>query len=357
MPAGNYISWCNKGKDLLSKNDVEFLATNIDQANLDAQETKEVFGPTLVYCRSAMEWQSKNRPSESIGEWIDEQFGTVSKWSVPVLSITRSEYLGKVKSDLFIYQTPSHLNLSEKREILGNINSGLPSMVVASPAGGLDEEVAGAIGIASKDAHISGVEYIASIGYRTDGIYQGIPNTFPIFQPFSHNSVSVDNEVIYSVKGSPALTYNSSMGKQLLFWDAPELALNVPGAGRAFGTSLDQILGSPTPYVLAARKINQMLKANKSLSVEHIDTYNPVMYSAWQLKSGEYRVMAANLEEGINHTADFERSLEVDIPESWVPGGTIIFEELWKGNGRLLTEDHKLPLNLEQADSKLLRFH
>jgi hypothetical protein len=109
--------------------------------------------------------------------------------------------------------------------------------------------------------------------------------------------------------------------------------------------------------VLAARKINQMLKANKSLSVEHIDTYNPVMYSAWQLKSGEYRVMAANLEEGINHTADFERSLEVDIPESWVPGGTIIFEELWKGNGRLLTEDHKLPLNLEQADSKLLRFH
>ena len=61
--------------------------------------------------------------------------------------------------------------------------------------------------------------------------------------------------------------------------------------------------------------------------------------------------MAANLEEGINHTADFERSLEVDIPESWVPGGTIIFEELWKGNGRLLYGRSQAP-----SESRASRF-
>jgi hypothetical protein len=168
MPAGNYISWCNRGKDLLSASDVKFLADNLNAANLDAHQTTKVFGPTLVYCRSAMEWQARNQPNVSIQEWMDEQFGTVSKWSVPILSITRSEYLGMVNSDLFLYQTPVHLGAAEKTAILANIRNGLPTVIAGGAAGGLDKDIADAAGITGTP--ITGVECTASINNQSGGI-------------------------------------------------------------------------------------------------------------------------------------------------------------------------------------------
>ena len=71
MPHGSYISWCNRGKSLLPEEDVKFLAQTSNEAFADAAATKEVFGPTIVYNRSAMEWQSANKPDETIKEWID----------------------------------------------------------------------------------------------------------------------------------------------------------------------------------------------------------------------------------------------------------------------------------------------
>ena len=76
-----------------------------------------------------MEWQSANKPSEAIGEWIDEQAGTLMKWSIPILSITRSEYLPRIESDMLIFQTPVHLKESEKSNILSTLSSGKPAAV------------------------------------------------------------------------------------------------------------------------------------------------------------------------------------------------------------------------------------
>ena len=65
----------------------------------------------------------------TIKEWIDDQTGTLIKWPVPVLSVTRTEYLPHVESDLFIFQTPVHLNPVEKESIIkimaGNLEEGI----------------------------------------------------------------------------------------------------------------------------------------------------------------------------------------------------------------------------------------
>ena len=54
LPAGSYITWCNRGDGLLDEKDVHFLAENINAAISDARQTTEVFGPTIVYSREAM---------------------------------------------------------------------------------------------------------------------------------------------------------------------------------------------------------------------------------------------------------------------------------------------------------------
>ncbi len=354
MPVGNYVSWCNKGKQLLSEEDVTFLAETSDAAFSDARETKEVYGPTLVYCRSAMEWQSNNKPDAFIKEWIDEQAGSLMKWSVPILSITRSEYLPQVESDLFIFQTPVHLQQKEKENIMNLLKSGKPLAVFGSPVGGIDTDIQKALGISSAQESVTEVYNIAELMGQTQGIFKDLPNTFPLYQPFSKNECKPEVDVVYSVSESPCLTFNQQDGNQLIFWDPPELASAVPKA-MWFGKSLDIILGSPTPFALTARLFNDVMRRNDLICVDEIQQYRPVNYTYWQLNDGTFRVLAGNLEEGINHTADRSVKIILNIPGTDIQSKPIGVNELWNGTKTILG-DKKLIIYLGQGVTKLFKF-
>ena len=355
MPAGSYISWCNQGKVLLSEEDVKFLAEQTNSAINDARDTKKIFGPTLVYCRSAMEWQSLNRPEISIKEWIDEQAGTIMKWSVPILSITRSEYLPDVESDMFIFQTPVHLKEKEKENIIRILLSGKPSAVFASPVGGIDKEISSILGVSSADTLISDIRYIGNINFHTEGIFSSLPNTFPIYQPFSQNKFKEDLATVYSVSNSPCLGYNKSDGKQIIFWDPPECSTNLPKESRNYTQSIDIQLGSPVPYVVTARLINECMANNILPNVENILPDKPVNLSFWELNNGTLRVMAGNLEEGINHTRDRSVHTILNLKEHMKAGVPTEIIEVWSGQ-KVIVSDQKLEILLEQAETKLYSF-
>ncbi|HLP73018.1 MAG TPA: hypothetical protein VK155_08965 [Bacteroidales bacterium] len=351
MPAGSYISWCNQGKELLSEEDVRFLAIETNNALEDAAETKKINGPTLVYCRSAMEWQSQNKPSVSIKEWIDEQAGTLMKWSIPVLSITRSEYLPGVESDMFIFQTPVHLEKDEKYNIIKILQSGKPAAVFASPVNGIDKDIANLLGVSSKDTIVSGTRFVGTLNYNSDGLYKSLPNTFPVFQPFSRNTFSNGLETVYSVENSPCLGKNVSGGKQLVFWDPPEFSINlVTGSGK-YGGSLDQILGSTLPYFLTAGLINELFKGNDLPFAEELDQYHPLGISSWELKDGTLKILAANLEEGINHTDEHTAGVTINLEHYPGMDGKDI-AGLWHSM-RIPFRNHKLQFRLDQAQSEL----
>ncbi|MBK5261204.1 MAG: hypothetical protein JJE17_01375 [Peptostreptococcaceae bacterium] len=352
MPSGSCISWCNKGKILLSKEDVSFIAKTTNAAFFDAQETKEVFGPTMVYCRSAMEWKSGNRPDQSIKEWIDEQTGTLMKWAVPVMSVTRSEYLPNVESDMFIFQTPVNLKQSEKKNIIKILESGKPVAVFGSPAGGLDKDISEIIGVSTTDTVINKIRYNGTLNYHTEGIYNSLPNTFLLFQPFTQNKFAEGVETIYSVSNSPCLGYNQLNGEQLIFWDAPEFFNNLPGESGSEARALDQILGSPVPYVLTARLINEMMKKSGLVYVDEIKQYQPINLTMWQLKDGSYKIMAGNLEEGINHTADHTVHTVLNLPQQSVKEKSTEVLESWNG-AKTIIGSPKLYINLIQAQTKL----
>jgi hypothetical protein len=354
MPEGSYISWCNRGKNLLPEEDVKFLAQTTNDAFADAAETKEVFGPTMVYSKSTMEWQSNNKPDETIKEWIDEQAGTLMKWSAPIMSATRLEYLPKVESDLFMFQTPAHLNASEKENLISALKSGKPAMVIGSPVGGIDPDIAALLGVSSTDTAINGTKYIGTINYKTDGIYSSIPNTFPIFQPFTQNKFSDGLESIYSVSSSPVLGYNQTNGKNLIYWDVPDFFNNLPSRSDNYKGSLDQIMGSPTPYVLTARLMNETMKKAGFAYVDEINQSQTVQLSMWQLKDGSFKIMAGNLEEGINHTAVHTVSTMLNLPTLFVKNQSIEVSELWN-NSKTIIGNKKLNIHLDQAQTKLYK--
>ena len=153
MPRGTYVSWMNQGKRLLSDKDVTWLTTNLNGAIKDARKTSEVYGPTLVYCRDAIKWEMEHAPAIFEKEWIDEQAGCLIKWGVPILSVTRSEWLGEVKTDMPILSIPDHLPEAQVRVIERIIHEGRPLAIFGSPAGGVDRRLSKLCGIATSDAH------------------------------------------------------------------------------------------------------------------------------------------------------------------------------------------------------------
>ena len=352
VPKGNYISWCNQGKTLLTEDDVEFLTRNLNEALIDASQMTKVFGPTIIYNRSAMEWQSKNAPNLNIKEWIDEQAGSLMKWSVPIMSITRIEYLPEVESDLFIFQTPVHLPVKDKETIINLIKSGKPVAVVGSPAGGVDPEIANIIGISTQDSVIKNVKYIGSLNYQAEDAVEDLQNIFPIYQPFTMNAVNKNLKVFYSVDNSPCLGLNLSDNKQVLYWDPPELKVNVNNVNTEEGISTDELLGSLVPWVLTARLLNSMMKNSGQPYIETIEEYGPVFLAYWQKNDKSYRILAGNLEEGISHIANQSRNLILKYPDSWSIGKMHEVDEIWK-NGKQITENRKLYVVLDQAESKL----
>jgi hypothetical protein len=75
----------------------------------------------------------------------------------------------------------------------------------------------------------------------------------------------------------------------------------------------------------------------------------------WQLTDGRYRVMAGNLEEGINHSSDQSVQTTLNLP---VISGQLKPKEIiecWSGV-KLVLGNNKLPVYLDRAQTKLFTF-
>ena len=314
FPSGSYISWLNVGKKLLPAEDVQFVAENINEAARDVLQTTEVLGPTLVYNRRAIEWQCANAPDVSIKEWIDEQAAIVIKSSVPILSATRIEYLPRVTSDLFVFQTPVHLRPSEKQVVLDLIQSGEPVAIWGSPAGGIDPEIAAEAGLGSDDAMPAGLQKDACLETVDRELGEGMPMDFKIYHLLSRNRATGDAEVLYSVSGSPALT----LRKNVLVWDPGEYNENV-GCHQQPVPPIPEIVGSPYAYALVARAMRRLLCSRGRLAPFSEELRFPVTVGAWRHSDGSLRVLLCDTEEGFDHSAEISRRLALHWPDRF-PG-------------------------------------
>ena len=311
FPTGSYISWLNVGKKFLPANDVAFLAENITEAARDALQTTDVLGPTLVYNRQAIEWQCANAPDVSIKEWIDEQAAIILKSSVPILSATRIEYLPRVTSDLFVFQTPVHLRPPEKKLILDLIRSGEPLAIWGSPAGGIDPDIAAQAGLVSDAGAVGALQKVAHLETMDSDLGKGIPGEFKIFHLHSPNRAQDGAEVLYTVSGSPALTLRGNV----LVWDPGEYNENV-GCHQQPVPPISEIVGSPYSYALVARALRGLLRSKRCMVPGSEELHFPLTVGAWRLVDGSIRVFVGDTEEGFDHSAKTKRGLFLEWPSN-----------------------------------------
>jgi hypothetical protein len=322
MPVGTYISWANQGERLLDAQDLRFLADNINAAVSDAKQTADIFGPTLVYSRESMQWQIDHAtPDHDINEWIDEQMGSVFKWPLPVLSATRIEWVPEVRSDLYVFQTPSHLSDGIDKKLLGMAGWGFTPISAESP-----------------------VRKCAAIN-KSPSLVSNLPSQFDTWCHRVMRVGSARTDVVYSEDDSPALLVNQGGGLHLAAWNPPELR-------SIEGVPLSQVWGNTgAPYALAAGVFNDLLKSNSALHVEKIDLNQTMDVAAWRTRDGKIRILAGNLEEGLRDDADFSRSAALQIPQSWHAGK---WHDLWTGR-TIDAHSGTLHLDLPQAASVLLQ--
>jgi hypothetical protein len=351
MPAGSYISWANNGEHLLDKQDVRFLADNINAAVADAQQTTTVFGPTLVYSRDAMQWQIDHAsPDHDINEWINEQTGSVAKWPVPILSATRIEWLPKVQSDLFIIRTPSNLSSEHLETLRQLIKSGHPVALLGSFAGGIDESLLRLAGLSGSSASKEGKVRLCKgkAMSRASELVSNIPLEFYLYCRPENFSLSTNAHVIYTADGSPALTLDADQRTQIALWDAPDLRSSRRSVEQL---PLSQIWGNTgAPYALPAGVLNELLQANSDFHVNKIDLKQTMNITAWRAKDGRLRILAGNLEEGLRDDADLSRHATLVMPRSW---RIETWKDAWTGH-KFYSKDGRLQIDLPQGASVLL---
>lgn len=344
MPSGTYISWANQGERLLSQQDVRFLSDNINRAVTDAQQTTEVFGPTLVYSREAMQWQIDHAsPGHDISEWIDEQAASVIKWPVPILSVTRLEWIPDIQADLFLVQTPSHLSSSHLVSLQQLIKSGQP-IAIFGGSEGIDPTLLALAGLQVGGTTARGKLEKCSATNLAPAFLRNADITFSTYCYPGDGSASAEARVIYKASNSPRLTLDTTGVKRVAVWNPPDLR-------PLGGVPLSDIWGNTgTPYALAAGAINQLLEKSAKLHATQIDLRQTMNVAAWRTNGGTFHILAANLEEGVRDDADMERRSTLVLPQSW-PASP--WKDVWTGNPFFL-KSALLDIDLKQGESILI---
>ena len=343
VPDGTYISWANQGKRLLEPEDVQFLRANIGEAVIDAHKVDDVPGPTLVYARSAAQWQAEYaQPNYDVKEWLDEQVGSLIKWPVPVLSATRIEWLPQIHSDLLILGAPSHLSQPESASIASLAQRGQPIAVFGSPAGGISPELQKLFGLSTNDATRLPLSVKTAIASDFGGtLVRHLPLEFPVQQSLTRNIAPPSTKVVYSVRESPLLVMNTASSSRLLAWDPPDFY-------DSCCKPLKEIWGgSAAPYALAAGALNRFLADAGALHASEIDLEQTFNIAAWHTSDGKLHLLAGNLEEGLRDDADMTRRASLVLPDIW---RNLPWRSVWQPAAFSL-QDRALHLSLPMAGS------
>jgi hypothetical protein len=353
LPAGSYISWANQGKRLLESEDVRFLAGNLNATIADARETQGVFGPTLVYSRESMQWQIDHAALQhDLKEWIDEQAGSVMKWPVPILSVTRIEWLPEVKSDLFILQTPSHLAPQHLAYVAKLINEGHPIAIFGCPAGGVDPELARLGGLSpatgpagNRVPPAQAAIHLAKLADASQTLARHVPETFPTYYRLQRNQAVSGARVVYEVEGNPVLTVNTVEGRRAVMWDPPDVMFKDNASLK------EDWGGSGGAYALVAGALNSLLAGSDALHAEQVDLDQTLNVTAWRGTGGIVRVLVGNLEEGLRDDADMTRHATLLLPKPWRAAK---WADAWS-KASFEAGHLRLRVSLDQAGSMLLQ--
>jgi|GEM_PF-2018019 len=297
VPDGSYISWMNNGDmELLSEDDIAYVNTHLNMAQANALEMERVYGCTLVYNRSMMEWLSAHHPDWNVTEWLDDQAALLMKWGAPILSITRTEWLQDTASNLdaLMVQTPGNLGESERAALL---DTPLP-MLVTGRADMLDEQLAASLGIQAQPELLEAEFYVTA------------SDDAPAFdRPYlpAHTPIKVDQaaQILYASRRTPLLVRNGSRA----YWQPPDWS-------EPFNAFVPKYqLGSTFPHYRAALLLHELAADHGLSHVHDISRPQPIAFHLWR-SAGKVYVLLGNLETGEFGDSRTPRTVEIRLSKT-----------------------------------------
>jgi hypothetical protein len=338
VPAGSYISWGNRGKDLLGPEDVSFLAANLNEAARDAASMTEVYGPTMVYSRDVAAAQVQG--IAALGDprdRIDEQVGSLIKWPVPILSITRMEWVPQVKAPLFVFGATKPLPAKDLAMIEKLAAGGQPMAFFGGFDHGTDAALLRLAG-ASATKHAPRVEDLrltATLGQASGALsLRNFPSTFTSPPPARNNRASPADS-IYAFGSFAGLVRHRSGGVDIVAWDP------VPLSDVWYRPLIDNMNGSPVPYALASATLTAQLAESDTVRAGEIDLQQTGTFAAWRGRDGRVRLLSGNLEEGLRDDADRARTIRIALPKSW---GSPAWTSAWGGTSPASPGEVTIPM-------------
>lgn len=312
MPAGSYISWGHHGRDLLSDEDVAFLSGELNAAASDAAQTVDIAGPTMVYSRDAAAAQlSRLAPGFDPRDRLDEQVGTIVKWPLPVLSITRAEWLAEVHSDLFVFGATTDMPLGQLDTIERMADQGQAIAFFGSVASGTNPVLSKLLGVSSMPHRPTIQDRMlratAGAAWPDNVVNAGAFNA----PPPARKVTAPTGSVVYAFGETAGLVLDQSGRRNLSLWDP------VPLFDYWYRPLRDLLNGDPIPFPLVAATLNRQLAKAGAFRAAKIDSAQTGTIAAWARGDGTVRMLAGNLEEGLRDDPDRSRRMILNLPPAW----------------------------------------
>ena len=345
MTAGTYVAWGNSGHSLIPADDVAFLAATLDDAARDAAVTDDIRGPTLVYSREAFAKQMDVlQPDLDLRDRTDEQIGKVAKWGVPILSVTRADWVPEVTSDIFVFGATTGMAAATRNAIVAKAQDGQPMAFFGAFGTAIDPAFLGLAHalVTPYDPPLQDRMMRASRGPRSPDV-RGVGKGFDAPPPQRANRGAYD-DVVYSFAGSVGLLRREAQKIDVVLWDPPPLV------DYWYRPIRDNMNGDPAPYVIAAATIADQLAGQDAPRPIAPDLARNMAISAWTVRGGGLRLLAGNLEEGLHDDADQSQQATIRLPQAWRG-------QSWTGwDGAVRNEaDGVLTVKLASQASLLLR--
>jgi hypothetical protein len=274
---------------------------------------REALGPTLVYNREYLAWLNSEFPDVRMKEFVDDDAAMLMKWQVPILSITRLEWLPSVHSDLFILHNPAKLKPEIAKAITGLYNAGKPLAIVSDPTWGIDSKLGEILSPPCKTLDYESRLAKGWIPAQRPGITDGVPApmAFDLWQASYATAEKPAGQVIFQTGSCPDLMVGESAGRHWVWWNPPFFTPKNGG-------SLEKLIESPTPYILSSRALLKLLDDSGRSPFDLTNRSTRLLIFHWWLRDdGKVEFLAGNLDRDLEGGLETPKTLQFQLPDAF----------------------------------------
>lgn len=285
-PEGFYSSWMNRGQQLLDRDAVEKVVSILNEASADLAKDPRPAGPCVVYHRAGLERLLDAPADYCRGESFDDWTSMLVKFGLPVLSVTRSEWLDDIGDvDALILPVPAAADRRCVESLMARLQQGTP-VLFTGQAEVMSEPLRDALEIAVEPPTRARTASAATI---EDAALAERLGTSGLVLRQSARSLgdSPDWRAIIRCLGGPVFARHERLPAWI--WETPEW-----GTPDELNLSVRSV-GSIETYAAVATSFSDAATVRWT----NDKWWRPVAFLAWRYAAGGMGALLGNIETGV----------------------------------------------------------